>query len=116
MTDNGLIQLLVAGFVAILPARVAFPVEVKQNYPPSQQGVKSGPVLYLHKIGEVRRGWVQRKDVYDPAADAGRGFASVPPDRGSASVDLRLGQLHPIRRLKCRPWRAMIFSAKLAGI
>ena len=73
MTDNGLFQLLVAGFTALLPARVATPVVVKQKYQPVQQGVKSDPVLYVFKVGDARRGWVQRKDVYDPTADAGRG-------------------------------------------
>lgn len=73
MTDNGLMQLLVAGFGVLLGARVATPVAVKQKNQPTQQGAKSGPVVYVYKIGDVRRGWVHRKDVYDPEADEGRG-------------------------------------------
>lgn len=73
MTDNGLLQLLVAGFTTLLPARVPFAVAVKQKYQPTQQGAKVGPVLYVFKVGDTRRGWVQRKDVYDPDADEGRG-------------------------------------------
>lgn len=73
MTDNGLLILLVAGFDALLPARAPYAGVVRQNYQPTQQGASVKPVLYLHKLGDVRRGWVQRKDVYDPAADDGRG-------------------------------------------
>jgi hypothetical protein len=67
MTDNGLMTLLVSGFNALLPVRVPFPVDVRQKYQPTQQGIKSGAAVYLFKVGDVRRGHVQRKDVYNVA-------------------------------------------------
>lgn len=72
MTDPELFTLLIAGFQAGLAAR-APGVDIKQNYQPTQQGAQTPPTLYLHKLFDTRRGWVARKDVYDPDADEGRG-------------------------------------------
>lgn len=62
MTDNQLLTLLVAGFSAELATRAPYPVAVKQSFGSRQQGAKSGPVLYLFKVGDKRVGSLQRKD------------------------------------------------------
>lgn len=65
MTDNQLLAILVSGFTAGLTSRAPYPVAVKQKFQSRQQGAKSGPVLYLFKVGDRRRGSVQRKDTLD---------------------------------------------------
>lgn len=58
MTDAQIFTLLIAGLEAALPPGVL----VAQGYQPSQQGAPSGPGVFLHKIGDVRRGSPHRSD------------------------------------------------------
>lgn len=62
MTDNQLLTLIVAGLEAGLATAGVADVLVAQNYQPTQQGADSGMGLYVHKVGDVRRGSPRRWD------------------------------------------------------
>lgn len=42
-------------------------VSIKQAFQPTNQGMNSGPTLYLHKLGDHRYGYLNRTDVWDAA-------------------------------------------------
>lgn len=73
MTDAQLFTLIMAGMLAAASVRAGVPVDVKQNYQPTQQGAQTVPTLYVHKLFDKRVGHVQRKDVWDPDADPPNG-------------------------------------------
>jgi hypothetical protein len=77
MTDNQLLILCIAGITAGMATRApAEGVVVKQNFQPVQQGPKSPPVLYLHKVGDKRIGFMERRDQYDAPNNVFRHFES----------------------------------------
>lgn len=65
MTDNPLFRILLLLIRDGLSAEGVINIVIKQQYQPTQQGMPSGPVIFLHKIGDYRYGYPQRKSVWD---------------------------------------------------
>src|SRR5688500_823069 len=70
MTDNPLFRVLLPLIRDGLRAVGVTDIAIKQHYQPTQQGVPSGPVVFLNKIGDYRYGYPQRKSVWDREAGA----------------------------------------------
>jgi hypothetical protein len=68
MTDNELIRLLIPLIRDGLRPLGISDIEIKKQYQPTQQGTPGGNVLFLHKIGDYRYGFPERKDVWDREA------------------------------------------------
>lgn len=68
MNDNALFRLIIATLGAGMTA-AGSTIAIQQSYQPTQQGVKTAPCLYIHKVGDRRAGWPARTDVYDSDTD-----------------------------------------------
>lgn len=68
MLDNQLYILLIALLKDAAPG-VGLPanLQVMQAYQTLQQGAATAPAIYIHKIGDKRYGYPQRKEVWNPA-------------------------------------------------
>lgn len=72
MQDNlifkNVIEVLRAGLTAqgfpTDPAADGY-IAIKQNFQPRNQGANTGPTLYIHKLGDHRYGFLQRKNEWD---------------------------------------------------
>ncbi len=65
MTDNQLFRLMLPLIHDGLRTLGIADLAIKQQYQPTQQGMPSGPAIFLHKIGDYRYGYPQRKSVWD---------------------------------------------------
>lgn len=65
MTDNDLIKLFLPIINAGLIVDNFTGVAVKQSNQPTQQGINTGPTVYITKIGNRRYGFLGREDVWD---------------------------------------------------
>ncbi|UUM20931.1 hypothetical protein [Mycoavidus sp. SF9855] len=70
MTDNQLFRILLPLIRDGLRAEGVINVAIKQQYQPTQQGLSSSPMVLLHKIGDYRYGYPQRKSIWDQDAKA----------------------------------------------
>lgn len=64
-TDNQLIQLFLPIINAQLIADGFTGVVVKQSAQPTAQGVPTAPIVFFHKVGNRRYGFLKRKDTWD---------------------------------------------------
>lgn len=65
MTDNELFRLLIPLICDGLRPLGIDNIAVKKQYQPTQQGTPSSNALFLHKIGDYRYGFPERRDVWD---------------------------------------------------
>lgn len=65
MLDNMIFKNVIEVLRAGLTAQGFTDVAVKQNFQPRNQGANSGPTLYIHKLGDHRYGFLQRKNEWD---------------------------------------------------
>ncbi len=72
MLDNQLIALIISTLIAGEAVAGIEGTPIKQAFQPTNQGVNTGRTAYLHKIGDRRYGWVERKDVWDADAEVMR--------------------------------------------
>ncbi len=70
MTDNQLFRILLPLIRDGLRVEGVINVAIKQQYQPTQQGLSSSPMILLHKIGDYRYGYPQRKSLWDQDAKA----------------------------------------------
>ncbi len=70
MTDNQLFSLLLPLLRDGLRAEGVINIAIKQQYQPTQQGLSSSPMILLHKIGDYRYGYPQRRSIWDQDAKA----------------------------------------------
>ncbi len=65
MKDNELIALIISTIISQEAIANIPGLPIKQAFQPTQQGVNKVPTAYLHKIGDKRYGYVDRRDVWD---------------------------------------------------
>lgn len=65
MLDNQLIILLLNTINPQLTAAGIPGTPIAASYQPTQQGVYNEPAAYLHKVGDVARGWPEKTYVWD---------------------------------------------------
>lgn len=65
MLDNALITLVIATILAGEAAANIPGTPIAQAFQPDLQGANSGPTAYLHKLGDLRVGYVARTDLWD---------------------------------------------------
>jgi hypothetical protein len=65
MLDNQLISLVI-GTITAQEAAAGIPgTPIAQAFQPTQQGVNTGPTVYLYKVGDRRYGFAGRSDVWN---------------------------------------------------
>lgn len=64
MNDNDLITLILAVISEGILMNGYEGVVTQSSYQPTQQGIPSSPTIYLHKIGDIRYGFLKRQDVW----------------------------------------------------
>lgn len=69
MRDNQLIALIISTIIAGEAIAGISNTPIKQAFQPTQQGVNTKPTAYLYKVGDRRKGWPQREDVWDADND-----------------------------------------------
>lgn len=72
MLDNQLIALIISTLIAGEAVAGIADTPIKQAFQATQQGVNKKPTAYLHKIGDRRVGWVERKEIWDADAQVMR--------------------------------------------
>ena len=65
MNDSAIFDLVISFLDSQFAANGLTTVEVIQSYQPTQQGMSSTPIVYLHKLGDHRHGSPRRENRWD---------------------------------------------------